>query len=142
VAQPLHEVFEFFSRPENLERLTPTHLSFTILTPHPIPMENGTLIDYALRLHGIPLRWQSRIENYLPPHSFTDRQLRGPYREWVHLHSFHEENGGTNIEDHVRYKVPGGVLADRIFVQPSLRKIFAYRHSVIQSLFPLSSPLL
>jgi ligand-binding SRPBCC domain-containing protein len=136
VARCLDDVFAFFSRPENLQQLTPTHLNFKILTPQPIAMENGSRIDYALRLHGIPIRWKSIIEDYNPPHAFVDRQLSGPYREWIHLHSFHADGNHTRIEDHVRYKVPGGHLAHRLFVQPSLRKIFAHRHAVIQLLFP------
>ncbi len=129
-------VFDFFSRPENLQRLTPGHLHFHILTPGPLVMADGLLLDYKLRLHGIPLRWRSRIEHWNPPLSFVDRQLRGPYLEWIHLHSFHPTGKGTRIEDHIRYRVPGGRLAEMLFVRPSLRRIFAHRLRILSHIFP------
>ena len=134
VAAPLDETFAFFADAWNLERITPPLLRFRIVTPAPIAMRAGTLIDYSLRLRGIPLRWRSEITAWDPPHGFTDVQLRGPYRKWVHRHEFRAEKGGTRVEDHVRYAVPGGALVDRLIVRPDLVRIFAYRREAIRAL--------
>ena len=88
VAHPLAEVFDFFSRAENLEALTPPWLNFKILEVKPQPVQRGTLINYSLRVHGIPLRWTSEIVEWEPPHRFVDLQLRGPYKLWRHEHRF------------------------------------------------------
>ncbi len=84
----LDEVFDFFADAGNLELLTPPWLHFEILAPSPVEMREGTLIDYKLRLHGVPIRWQSEITVWQPPFRFVDRQRRGPYRLWVHTHRF------------------------------------------------------
>ncbi len=136
VPAPLDAVFDFFSRAENLEALTPALLQFHIVTPQPIPMGDGTVIDYRLRVHGLPIAWRSRIDAWRPPHQFSDTQLKGPYRKWVHLHQFEAHEGGTLIRDHIRYRVPGGALVHRLFVQPDLRKIFAFRQEKIRVFFP------
>ena len=131
VSSPLDRTFSFFSDAHNLERITPPIVGFRILTPPPIEMGVGTLIDYRLRLHGVPLRWRSEITRWDPPHGFVDEQRRGPYRKWIHEHRFREEDGGTRVEDHVTYAVPGGALIDRWFVRPDLERIFDYRQRVI-----------
>jgi ligand-binding SRPBCC domain-containing protein len=132
---PRETVFEFFSDARNLERLTPPSLQFEILTPGPIRMAAGTLIDYRLRLHGIPFRWQSEIALWDPPNRFVDVQRRGPYRLWIHQHMFFARNEGTTIEDQVTYAVYGGQLAQHLFVARELNKIFAYRHRKLREIF-------
>jgi ligand-binding SRPBCC domain-containing protein len=127
------EVFAFFADAHNLERLTPPFLRFEVLTPAPVDMPEGTLIDYRLRLHGLPIRWQSRIVVWDPPHRFVDRQLRGPYGSWVHTHSFQPMQEGTLVTDMVDYAVPGGSLVQRFFVGPDLEKIFDYRVRVLDA---------
>jgi len=129
------EVFAFFSDASNLEALTPKWLSFRTLTPAPIRMEAGTLIDYELRLHGIPIRWRTKITVWDPPFRFVDEQLRGPYRRWIHEHTFEERDGGTLMRDRVRYAVPFDFLAHRLFVKPDVEKIFAYREEQMRKLF-------
>jgi ligand-binding SRPBCC domain-containing protein len=124
---PPQDVFDFFSDAFNLELLTPTWLQFRVITPAPIKMQQGTVIDYRLKLRGIPVRWQSKITLWEPPHRFVDEQIRGPYRRWVHQHTFVESDGGTVARDHVDYAVPGGVLVRKLLVERDLRKIFEYR---------------
>ena len=134
IAKPRAEVFAFFADPLNLERITPGFLRFRITSEPPIVMRRGALIDYRLRLYGVPLRWRTRIEAYDPPNGFTDAQLFGPYRRWVHRHYFVEVPGGTEIRDRVDYVLPLGVLgtlAHGLFVRRSVERIFAFRAAVI-----------
>jgi ligand-binding SRPBCC domain-containing protein len=140
VPMPLSAVFPFFADCLNLDLLTPPWLRFRILTPAPIAMEVGTLIDYRLRLHGVPIRWRTEITAFEPPHRFVDRQVRGPYREWVHEHVFEEIDGHTIIIDNVEYAVLGGRLTNELFVKRDLRKIFDYRHARIAERFPAPIP--
>ena len=130
---PIDRVFDFFSRAENLEAITPPWLGFRIVTTLPIDMREGTLIEYSLRLRGLPLRWASRIERWNPPHAFVDVQVRGPYRLWEHTHSFAAIQGGTEMTDTVRYALPFGPIGRLAapFVARDLRRIFDYRASVI-----------
>ena len=124
---PPEKVFQFFADAYNLERLTPPWLRFQVLTPGPIEMAQGTVINYRLKLHGISVRWQSEITVWEPPHRFVDRQIKGPYRLWVHEHTFVETDGGTLAGDRVEYAVPGGWLVRKLLVERDLRKIFEYR---------------
>jgi len=126
-------VFAFFGDALNLQAITPPWLSFSVLTPVPIVMRPGTLIDYRLRLHGIPFRWQTEITHWEPPFRFVDEQRRGPYRRWVHTHTFEEQAGGTLCSDSVSYAVPGGRLVDRLFVRRDVEKIFNFRHRALWS---------
>lgn len=128
-------IFKFFADPGNLDRLTPSWLHFKILTPLPIELGQGTLLDYRLRLRGLPLRWQSEITVWDPPRRFVDRQTRGPYSLWVHEHTFSEHSGGTLVGDRVEYAVPGGALVQKYLVAPDLERIFQYRHQVLDMLF-------
>ena len=134
---PLETVFAFFSDARNLEALTPAWLRFRVLTEGEIVMAPGARIDYRLRVHGLPLRWQSEITAWEPPHRFVDEQVVGPYRTWVHEHRFHtEERPGRGAvviaSDEVHYEAPGGRLVNRLFVARDLRRIFAYRSEQLQ----------
>ena len=135
VPRPRNEVFAFFSDASELQTLTPPWLHFSILTPAPIAMAAGTRIDYQLRLHGIPLRWQSLISVWEPPLRFVDEQTRGPYRRWHHEHAFTEVEGGTMCRDTVDYAVLGGRLVEALFVRPDIRRIFAFRQQKMRELF-------
>jgi ligand-binding SRPBCC domain-containing protein len=124
---PIDEVFDFFQDAHNLEALTPPFLKFQVLTPRPIEMHAGTLIDYKLKLHGIPIRWRTQILEWNPPHGFVDDQLKGPYRQWHHTHRFEPVEGGTRCTDRVLYRVPGGALIQKWFVGPDVERIFRFR---------------
>jgi ligand-binding SRPBCC domain-containing protein len=132
------EVFAFFEKPENLSRITPPWLQFRILTPSPVEMKIGTVIDYTISLLGVPIRWRTLITTYQPPERFVDEQVRGPYALWHHTHSFIRTEEGTRMVDAIRYAVPGGILgtmAHRWFVRRQLKTIFDYREKVISEIF-------
>lgn len=133
---PRDRVFAFFAAAENLQMLTPDWLRFEMLSPPPIVMRAGTLIDYRIHLHGLPLKWRTKIEVWDPPRVFVDAQLRGPYRTWIHTHRFTEQPGGTLVEDEVEFRVLGG-RAIGWFVARDLRRIFAYRHEALLRTFSL-----
>mgnify|MGYP001824672668 CR=1 FL=1 len=139
VAAPLDEVFAFFARPENLAEITPPGLGFQILTPSPIAMKEGAVVDYVVSLAGLPLRWRTLITAYEPPHRFVDEQLAGPYSFWHHTHTFGEApGGGTELGDVVRYALPLGPLgelAHALVVRRQIDGIFAHRHAVIAGRF-------
>ncbi|MHC4824588.1 MAG: SRPBCC family protein [Planctomycetota bacterium] len=130
VPRPLEEVFALFDRPENLAKITPRWLSFAILTPTPIPMHEGAILDYAIQIGPFPSRWRSIITAYEPPFRFVDEQLLGPYSYWHHTHSFEKVEGGTRIVDQVRYLPPFGILgrfAHFLFIRRQLEAIFLHR---------------
>jgi ligand-binding SRPBCC domain-containing protein len=137
--EPIGRVFSFFADAANLGVITPPWLHFTILTPLPITMRVGALIDYRLRVHGLPLRWQTEITGWAPPYRFVDEQRRGPYRLWVHTHTFEERDGGTLCRDQVDYAVSGGALIDRLFVRRDVKAIFAYRERALKTRFPAAT---
>lgn len=137
VKRPLDETFAFFADAANLEKITPPFLGFDIRTPLPIAMHDGTLIEYRLSLMGLPMRWLSRIERWVPGQSFVDVQLRGPYARWVHSHTFAAHDGGTMVQDRVEYTLPLAPLslpAHAMFVRPMLERIFRHRCVVITRL--------
>lgn len=133
---PIERVFEFFSDAANLEAITPPWLNFQILTPMPLEMSQGALLDYKIRLHYVPIKWRTEICVWQPPHKFVDQQLKGPYKKWYHEHTFEDAgNGITNVNDDVHYIPRGGSLIHRLLVKPDLEKIFAYRQSRLTEIF-------
>jgi len=136
VPLPRSQVFAFFAEAGNLERLTPPELKFRILTPTPIAMRPGALIDYALSLFGVRFSWRSEITVWEPETRFVDIQVRGPYAEWVHTHTFEDVPGGTRIRDYVRYRLPLAPLGNIALpvVRVQLRRIFDYREAVTRRL--------
>jgi ligand-binding SRPBCC domain-containing protein len=138
VRRSIDEVFAFFSHARNLEAITPPWLRFELLTPDPPVMRAGTLIGYRLRLHGVPVRWTSRIEQWEPGARFVDRQVRGPYRLWRHRHEFASHREGTLVRDRVDYTLPLGPLgelAGALFIHRDLERIFDYRRAAVARLF-------
>ncbi len=125
------ETFAFFCDAFNLERITPPFLKFRIVTPSPIHMAAGTLIDYRLGLYGISFSWRTMIETWQPNSKFVDTQLCGPYDLWHHTHTFEEiAPNRTLMRDRVLYRIPFGVfgrLAHWLFVRRCLEMIFDYR---------------
>jgi ligand-binding SRPBCC domain-containing protein len=137
VPQAADEAFAFFADASNLEAITPPWLRFRILTPRPIAMREGALIDYRLSLHRIPCRWHTRIEAWEPGRRFVDRQISGPFGVWDHTHTFETVTGGTLIRDHVVYRMPLGPLGEigrRVLIGRDLERIFDYRREAIERL--------
>ena len=139
---PLGRLFDFFADAENLEKITPPEMDFRILTPRPIIMEKGTLIDYQLGLYGIPLKWRTEISVWNPPYEFVDTQLSGPYSQWIHHHRFTEiSSNETLIGDKVRYRLPLAPIGDlgHFFVRRQLEYIFDFRQQTVEEV--LAKPL-
>lgn len=142
IRRPLEEVFAFFSDAGNLEAITPAFLHFRILTPRPIRMHAGTLIDYQIRLLGIPLQWRTEIETWEPPFRFSDTQIRGPYKLWRHTHEFLEVPQGTLMTDRVRYQMPLGWLGRLVhaaWTRRTLEQIFDFRFREIEHRLPANA---
>ena len=105
INENLDEVFSFFSNPENLSTITPKKLDFHILTPCPIEMYEGQLIDYTIKLLGKTIRWRTLIKKYGPPNMFINQQLSGPYSMWHHKHQFNQVDNGVEIIDMMPFRV-------------------------------------
>lgn len=135
VELPPDRAFAFYGDSANLEPLTPPWLHFEVTTPQPLVLGAGTLLDYRLKLHGVPVRWRTRIETWEPPHRFVDTQAKGPYALWEHTHLFEPEgDGATTIVDRVRYAIPYGplgALAHLLFVRRDLDRIFDFRRDAV-----------
>tara|TARA_X000000368_G_scaffold346469_1_gene285798 strand:+ start:1618 stop:2106 length:489 start_codon:yes stop_codon:yes gene_type:complete len=138
VDAPLEKVFNFFSKPENLSKITPAKMGFNVLTPSPIKMERGALIDYTIKVFIFPLRWRTLITAYDPPNKFVDEQLKGPYSFWHHTHTFEANNNGVVIKDVIKYSIPMGILGrvlHYLWIKNDLKKVFDYRKEVIDRIF-------
>jgi hypothetical protein len=134
VPKPPEQVWPFFCDETNLERITPPWLGFHVEGKSTPQLGEGTEIRYKLKLHGLPLRWVSRIEQWRPPQSFVDVQTKGPYKLWHHTHAFEPLDGGTLLTDSVQYKLPLGALgglAALPAVEHDVARIFAYRQAVV-----------
>lgn len=135
---PPAKAFEFFADASNLEAITPPWLRFRIATRGQIDMRPGTLIEYRLRLHGLPVRWLTRIEFWEPGRGFTDVQICGPYRLWHHTHIFEPYEDGTRMRDTVRYALPLGLLGRLVralVVRRDLERIFDFRRDAVAARF-------
>jgi len=133
---PVESVFGFFSDAGNLQKITPPELNFRFVTELPIAMRAGAVIDYRLQLFGVPFGWRTRIVHWDPPRSFVDEQERGPYRKWIHTHTFSPVDEGTMVADSVRYRLPlfpFGEIAGPL-VKRQIGRIFEYREKTIRTL--------
>ena len=138
VNQPVDKVFEFFVDEKNLEEITPDFLSFKVLKMSTDKIQEGTLIDYQLKIHGVPAKWRSKIEKWVPGKQFVDTQIKGPYSKWHHTHSFYQMAGGTLLTDKVLYRAPFGFLGQSSsgwMIKKDVKEIFSYRKKTIQKLF-------
>jgi ligand-binding SRPBCC domain-containing protein len=133
--RPRAEIFPFFGEAKNLETLTPPWVKFEVLTPSPVAMHPGALIDYRIKIHGLPIRWRTEIVEWAPPERFIDVQISGPYRLWHHTHTFVEQDGGTLCGDEVRYCPRGGAWMNWLFVRRDVERIFRYREQRLREIF-------
>jgi ligand-binding SRPBCC domain-containing protein len=148
---PRDDVFAFFSDPANLEVLTPPWLRFEVLTPKPLPRGEGALFDYRIQVRGLPVRWRTLIEAFIPGERFVDRQIAGPYALWQHTHRFEDlpasaslPSGGTRMTDQVRYRLGWGLfgrIITALWVRRDIERIFEYRKQVLAKMFtPAPAP--
>lgn len=137
---PPADLFPFFADVANLELITPPFLRFRVVTPMPIEVREGTILDYRLRVHGVPLRWRTLIRAWDPPFRFVDEQIRGPYGRWIHEHRFEPTDDGTRMVDTIDYASPGGRLVERLFVDRDVERIFEFRASVLERRFGAPGP--
>jgi uncharacterized protein (TIGR01777 family) len=138
VARPISEVFRFFEDPKNLERMTPPWLNFRIVSQTSASIQTGTEICYRLKVHGMPMKWKTRIQDWKVNESFVDDQIQGPYSRWHHVHSFESLRGGTLIQDRVSYRLPLGGLGKLLggsFVKNDVNMIFSYRKEKMREVF-------
>ncbi len=136
--RPINEIYEFFSRPENLQAITPPWLDFQ-MAETPDTLKAGARIRYRLRWRWIPIRWTTEIAEWNPPHGFVDRALKSPYALWHHEHFFTAHDGRTLMRDRVRYALPFGMLgriAHPLIVKRDVEKIFGFRAETMRRLFP------
>ena len=141
VKEKLEVVFDFFNRPENLVKLMPPFMAFTLLTPGKLIMKEGAIFDYNVRVFGIPNRWTTYISDYNPPFSFSDIQLKGPNSYWHHRHAFKTVDSGTLVTDDIHYLLPFGVVgkvANAVVMQPIIKALFNHRKKIVSQLFELS----
>lgn len=139
--RPRTEVFDFFADAQNLTRITPPELAFEIVTPGPIDIREGALIEYRLGLFGVRFGWQTEIKSWEPSYRFVDQQLKGPYRLWHHTHTFVDALGpdgqrGTRMDDEVRWALPLAPFGEIAYpaVRLQLARIFGYRKRKIQEI--------
>ena len=138
INRSINDVFDFFKSPENLSELTPKKLNFVILTPTPIKMKDGQLIDYTITLFGKKIHWRTMITDYVDREMFVDQQIKGPYLLWHHKHQFNEIDNGVEMIDEVNYSMPFGFLGEIIhfiYIRKELEYIFRYRSKIISNLF-------
>ena len=123
------EAFAFFEDPRNLYAITPQWLDFHLLNNEgDTGVRENAEFDYTIKVMGIKMLWRSRISDYLPPERFTDVQLKGPYRSWVHLHVLEEVPGGTLIRDEVTYTLHlPALIVHPFLIRKKLVDIFRYR---------------
>ena len=136
---PINDVFNFFSKPENLSLITPARIKFDILTPVPLKMKEGQLVDYSLKImYLIKLHWRTLITHYEKPYKFVDQQIKGPYTMWHHTHTFEEKDGGTLIRDDLKYAIPLGILGrfvHALYIKHDIQSIFKYRQKILDDIF-------
>ncbi|RYZ48440.1 MAG: DUF1731 domain-containing protein, partial [Proteobacteria bacterium] len=144
IDRPRTEVFAFFCDPHNLEKITPPLLSFKISAMSTKDIAEGSVIDYKLKVHGVPMKWKTLIKDWVPNEVFVDNQEKGPYSIWHHTHRFYDVKGGTLMTDRVLYRLPMGALGDSValpLVKGDVQKIFGYRKEVIRKEFPNRSKI-
>jgi ligand-binding SRPBCC domain-containing protein len=138
ISSDIDSVFDFFSKPENLSKITPPKMGFHILTPTPIEMKAGAIIDYTVKIFGVPQRWRTMITSYEWEKMFVDEQMKGPYSLWHHKHIFIKTSNGVKIIDEVTYVLPLQFmqsLVNKLIIAPQIEEIFSYRKKIIDTKF-------
>ena len=133
------EVFKFFSTPGNLDRITPPSFAMKKTWMSTEDIRKGTLIDYKIKVNGIPLKWRTEITVWEPPYRFIDVQLKGPYRIWIHEHIFEQQGNRTVMHDHVQYLSPGWFiepLIEKWYIRKQIDSLFDYREQRLNEIFP------
>lgn len=138
INKKLEDIFPFFTNPDNLSAITPSWLKFTIKKKSTNNMKENAEFIYTIKFHGIPMFWQTKITKFEPPYLFVDEQLIGPYKTWIHTHTFEEKGNTTIIRDRVEYDLFGWFLKSaihKLFIKNTIKKIFEYRKTVLGEYF-------
>ena len=137
----LTEAWAFFSSPNNLQKITPANMNFTVTSDKKDgeTMYVGQIISYTLKpLLGIKVKWMTEITYVKEGHYFVDEQRFGPYKLWHHKHTFVATPDGVDMYDDVNYVLPLGFLgtiAHALFIRKRIEEIFKYRTKVVEELF-------
>lgn len=137
---PLNEVWDFFSDPRNLQKITPDHMGFKhVYEPDAEKVYPGMLLVYKVSpILGIPLTWITEITQVEPQKRFVDDQVKGPFGLWHHIHEFDEVEGGTLARDILYYRMPFGILgqlAHSFTVAKQTKEIFKFRKAAVEKIF-------
>lgn len=132
----VEEVFAFFYDVGNMQRITPCEIDFRVMTPLPMEMKKGAIVDYRLRLFGVPFNWRSEITHWEPPRKFVDEEVFGPYKMWVHTHNFWSHGEGAVVEDEILYRLPLPPFGEIAYplVWAELKRIMRYRRRMVRKL--------
>lgn len=140
IESDIQNVWKFFTLPENLDRITPNDMMFSITNTPGQKTYAGQIITYRIGiLPFIKNNWITEITHVKEKEFFVDEQRFGPYSLWHHEHHFEEIDGkSVKMTDIVNYKLPFGFLGNLMAgkaIRKRLMKIFSFRYQFIESVF-------
>jgi ligand-binding SRPBCC domain-containing protein len=126
IKAPVETVFRFHEQEDALHLLSPAFPSVRVIRKHG-GLEPGSSVELRIG----PFRWFALHSAFEKNHLFEDRQISGPFAEWIHRHEFQPVGNLTRLTDRIFYQLPGGTWVNRLFgwtVQFGLIQMFRRRH--------------